>query len=145
MTQAKAGDTVAMHYTGTLADGSEFDTSRGREPMEFKLGSGQIIPGLDRGMTGMAVGETRTVTVAPEDGYGAHDPDRVQAVPRAQIPADIPTDPGTMLQMQTPEGQTLPVTVVKADADSVTLDANHPLAGQVLNFDVELVEIRNAA
>ncbi|MDF0602847.1 peptidylprolyl isomerase [Psychromarinibacter sp. C21-152] len=142
MTQAKAGDTVRLHYTGTLADGTQFDSSDGRDPLEFEVGSGQIIPGLDREVTGMEVGEKKSVTIPAADAYGDHDPDRVQAVPRDQIPEHIPVDPGTQLQMQTPQGQAIPVTVTEATEQEVTLDANHPLAGKELTFDVELVEIK---
>ena len=142
MSQAKPGDTVRMHYSGSLADGTTFDSSKGREPLEFTVGSGQIIPGLDSAITGMAVGDEKTVTVTPEQAYGERDPGRVQAVPREQIPADIPVDPGTQLQMQTPDGQTMPVMVAASSDTEVTLDANHPLAGQELTFDVELVEIK---
>ncbi len=141
MSQAKPGDTVRMHYSGSLSDGTQFNSSKGRDPLEFTLGSGQIIPGLDQAMTGMEVGETKQVVVEPAEGYGDRDPARVQAVPRDQIPDHIPTDPGTQLQMQTPEGQTMPVMVAEATDTEVTLDANHPLAGQRLTFDVELVEI----
>lgn len=142
MAQAKSGDTVLMHYSGTLADGSTFDSSQGRDPLEFTLGTGQIIPGLDKAVTGMETGETKTVTVAPEEAYGDRDPARVQTVARSQIPDHIPTDPGTQLQVQTPEGQTVPVIVAEASEEEVTLDANHPLAGQALTFEVELVEIK---
>jgi len=142
MTQAKDGDTVRLHYTGTLGDGTQFDSSDGRDPLEFTVGSGQIIPGLDREVAGMAVGDTKTVTIAPADAYGEVDPNRVQAVPRDKIPADIPTDPGTQLQMQTPEGQAIPVIVTAVSETEVTLDANHPLAGKALTFAVELVEIK---
>ncbi|MFN3144167.1 MAG: peptidylprolyl isomerase [Paracoccaceae bacterium] len=141
MTQAKAGDTVRLHYTGTLEDGTTFDSSAGRDPLQFTVGSGEIIPGLDREIAGMAVGDTKQVTVAAEDAYGAHDPDRQQVVPRDQIPAHIPTEPGTQLQLQTPDGQAVPVVVAECTETEVTLDANHPLAGKALIFDVELVEI----
>ncbi len=141
MSQAKPGDTVRMHYSGSLADGTQFDSSEGRDPLEFTLGSGQIIPGLDKAMTGMEVGESKQVVVEPDEGYGDRDPSRIQAVPREQIPDHIPTEPGTQLQMQTPEGQTMPVVVAETNETEVTLDANHPLAGQKLTFDVELVEI----
>ncbi|WOI55777.1 peptidylprolyl isomerase [Palleronia sp. LCG004] len=144
MSQAKAGDTVSMHYTGSLTDGTQFDSSQGREPLEFQLGTGQIIPGLDNALTGMEVGDKKTVTVTPEEGYGPRDPQRVQAVPRDQLPDHIPTDPGTQLQMQTPDGQTIPVMVAEANDTEVMLDANHPLAGQELKFDVELVDIKAA-
>jgi peptidylprolyl isomerase len=141
MSQANPGDTLRVHYTGTLDDGTVFDTSQGRDPLEFTLGSGQIISGLDAGVTGMAVGESRTVRVEPEEAYGTHDPARVQAVPRASVPDHIPTEPGTQLQVQTQEGQTLNVTVAEVTEQEVILDANHPLAGKALTFEVELVEI----
>ena len=141
MTQAKAGDTVAIHYTGTLADGSQFDSSEGRDPLRFTLGSGQIIAGLDGAITGMSQGEKKSVTIAAAEAYGDHRPGAVQAVPRAQIPAEIPLEVGGGLQVQTPDGQTIPVTVTSVTDEEVTLDANHPLAGKDLTFAVELVEI----
>ena len=141
MSDAKTGDTVRIHYTGTLADGSTFDTSAGRDPLEFTVGSGQIIPGLDRAIAGMTVGETKTVAVPAAEAYGAHNPEGVQSVPRAQVPDHIPLDPGTQLQVQTGDGRTLPVTVTEVTEEIVVLDANHPLAGKDLTFEVELVEI----
>jgi FKBP-type peptidyl-prolyl cis-trans isomerase 2 len=141
MTQAKAGDTVAIHYTGTLADGSQFDSSEGRDPLRFTLGSGQIIAGLDAAITGMSQGEKKSVTIAAAEAYGDHRPEAVQAVPRAQIPAEITLEVGGGLQVQTPDGQTIPVTVTSVTDEEITLDANHPLAGKDLTFAVELVEI----
>ncbi len=141
MTQAKAGDTVAIHYTGTLSDGSQFDSSEGRDPLRFTLGSGQIIAGLDAAITGMSQGDKKSVTIAAAEAYGDHRPEAVQAVPRAQIPAEIPLEVGGGLQVQTPDGQTIPVTVTSVTDEEVTLDANHPLAGKDLTFAVELVEI----
>ena len=141
MTEAKAGDTVRIHYTGTLNDGSTFDSSEGRQPLEFTVGSGEIIAGLDAALPGMAVGETKTVDVAAEDAYGMPDPAARQAVPRADIPAEIPLDLGTRLQVQTPQGQVMPVTVVEVTESEVVLDANHPLAGRDLTFAIELVAI----
>ncbi|SFA88567.1 peptidylprolyl isomerase [Poseidonocella pacifica] len=141
MAEAKTGDTVRIHYTGTLRDGTTFDTSDGRDPLEFTVGSGQIIPGLDKAIEGMAVGDKQTVEVPFAEAYGESRPEALQAVPRQEIPAEIPLDPGTQLQVQTPDGQTLPVTVVEVTESEVTLDANHPLAGKDLIFDVELVEI----
>ena len=141
MTQVKSGDTVAIHYTGTLLDGSTFDSSEGREPLEFTVGSGQIIPGLDSAMPGMEVGDKKVVKIGSAEAYGDVNPEMRQAVPREGIPADIPLEIGTQLQMQTPEGQALPVTVVEVDETTVTLDANHPLAGKDLQFDIELVKI----
>ncbi|MEW9920821.1 peptidylprolyl isomerase [Marimonas sp. MJW-29] len=141
MTQVKSGDTVAIHYTGTLEDGTTFDSSQGRDPLEFEVGSGQIIPGLDSALPGMEVGDKKTVKVASADAYGAHNPEMQQSVPREGIPQEIPLDIGTQLQMQTPDGRAVPVTVVGVDEATVTLDANHPLAGKDLQFDIELMKI----
>jgi peptidylprolyl isomerase len=141
MTQVKPGDTVRIHYTGTLNDGTEFDSSAGRDPLEFEVGSGQIIPGLDEALPGMAVGDTKTVAVDAAAAYGPVNPEARQDVPRASIPAEIPLDIGTQLQMQTPDGRAVPVTVADVTEEVVTLDANHPLAGKDLNFDIELVAI----
>ena len=137
MTQVKAGDRVRIHYTGTLNDGTTFDSSQGREPLEFEVGAGQIIPGLDNAIPGMEVGESKTVNVPAEEGYGPLDPAARQSVPRDQIPADIPLEEGSLLQV----GQVLPVTVAEVTEEAVVLDANHPLAGKDLNFEIKLVEI----
>lgn len=145
MAEVKSGDTVQIHYTGTLKDGTTFDSSQGRDPLEFVVGSGQIIPGLDSALPGMSEGDKKVVQVPSDEAYGPVNPEMRQAVPREGIPADIPLDPGTQLQMQTPEGQALPVTVVEVDETTVTLDANHPLAGKDLQFDIELVKIASAA
>ncbi|MDI3335464.1 peptidylprolyl isomerase [Defluviimonas aestuarii] len=141
MTQVKTGDKVSIHYRGTLNDGTQFDSSEGRDPLEFTVGSGQIIPGLDKALPGMAVGDKKSVPVPAAEAYGAHNPDARQAIPRDQIPADIPLEIGTALQMRTPNGQAMQVTVAEVTAETVTLDANHPLAGKDLNFDIELVSI----
>ncbi len=141
MSDARPGDTVRIHYTGTLSDGSTFDSSQGRDPLEFTVGSGQIISGLDRAIAGMSVGETKTVTVPAAEAYGDHNPDGVQSVPRDQVPDHIPLDLGTQLSVQTGDGRTLPVTVTEVTQEAVVLDANHPLAGKDLTFQVELVEI----
>ena len=141
MTQVKTGDTVRIHYTGTLDDGSTFDSTPGRDPLEFTVGSGQIIPGLDQAIPGMSVGEKKTVEVACTEAYGEVQPEAVQAVPRAEIPADIPLEIGTQLQVQTPTGQVMQVAVAEVSESEVKLDANHPLAGKDLTFAIELVEI----
>lgn len=141
MTEVKPGDTVHIHYTGTLADGTVFDSSDGRDPLKFEVGSGQIIPGLDAALPGMSVGDRKSVEVPADQAYGAVDPNARQQVPRAGIPADIPLDPGTQLQVQTENGQVLPVTVLEVNDEHVTLDANHTLAGKDLKFDIELVAI----
>ncbi len=141
MTQVKSGDTVRVHYTGTLTDGQTFDSSEGRDPLEFTVGTGQIIPGLDSAVEGMAVGDKKTVEVPVDQAYGQPDPNAQQAVPRSDIPEDIPLDLGTQLQVQTPQGQVMPVTVVEVTEEQVVLDANHPLAGKDLTFAIELVDI----
>ena len=141
MTQVKPGDTVRIHYTGTLTDGSQFDSSAGRDPLEFTVGSGQIIPGLDKAIPGMVVGDQKTVVVLAAEAYGESHPDAVQAIPRSNIPAEIPLELGLQLQMQSPAGQVVPVTVVGITEEEVTLDANHPLAGKELTFAIELVSI----
>ncbi len=145
MAQVKSGDTVSIHYKGTLTDGSTFDSSEGRDPLEFVVGSGQIIPGLDKAIPGMALGDKKVVEIPCAEAYGEVNPANRQAIPREQIPADIPLEVGLTLQMQSPDGQhVMPVTVVELSDDSVTLDANHMLAGKDLTFAIELVEIKAA-
>jgi peptidylprolyl isomerase len=141
MTDAKTGDTVRIHYTGTLSDGTTFDSSAGRDPLQFEVGSGQIIPGLDSAIPGMSVGDKKTVEVPSEAAYGPHHPEGVQTVPRDQFPPDLPTDPGTRLEMRGPDGRGIPVVIVETTDETVKLDANHPLAGKDLTFDIELMEI----
>ncbi|WP_278923421.1 MULTISPECIES: FKBP-type peptidyl-prolyl cis-trans isomerase [Pseudophaeobacter] len=141
MTEVKNGDTVRIHYTGTLTDGSVFDSSEGRDPLEFTVGSGQVIAGMDAGLPGMVVGDKKSLEIASADAYGPLNPEARQAIPREGIPDDIPLELGTQLQMQSPEGHVLPVTVVEVTEATVTLDANHPLAGKDLNFEIELVSI----
>ncbi|MGR3621307.1 FKBP-type peptidyl-prolyl cis-trans isomerase [Pseudophaeobacter sp.] len=141
MTEVKSGDTVHIHYTGTLADGSVFDSSEGREPLEFTVGSGQVIKGMDEGLPGMKVGDKKRLEIPADDAYGPLNPDARQSIPREGIPDEIPLEVGIQLQMQSPEGHVLPVTVVEVTEATVTLDANHPLAGKDLNFDIELVSI----
>ncbi|WP_425044604.1 FKBP-type peptidyl-prolyl cis-trans isomerase [Primorskyibacter sp. S87] len=139
--QVKNGDTVRIHYTGTLTDGTQFDSSDGRDPLEFTVGSGQVIPGLDAELPGMSAGDKKRIEIDCQQAYGPINPDARQAIPREGIPDDIPLEVGIQLQMQTPDGQVLPVTVVELDEATVTLDANHPLAGKDLIFDIELVSI----
>jgi|TARA_B110000503_G_C6853999_1_gene292057 FKBP-type peptidyl-prolyl cis-trans isomerase 2 len=141
MTQVKNGDTVRIHYTGTLTNGETFDSSVGRDPLEFVVGSGQIIPGLDAALPGMAEGDKKSVDVTCADAYGETDPAALQAIPRADIPADIPVEAGLQLQMQTPQGQVVPVTIAEVSETEVVLDANHPLAGKDLNFAIEVVGV----
>ena len=141
MTQAKSGDTIRIHYKGTLKSGEVFDSSEGRDALEFKLGSGMIISGLDQAIHGMAVGDKKVAEFACAEAYGPINPAARQPVPRTEFPDDIPTEVGTQLQMQSPDGQVIPVTIVDVSETEVTLDANHPLAGQDLTFDFEVVGI----
>ena len=141
MTQATAGCTVSIHYTGTLDDGSQFDSSEGRDPLTFQMGEGQIIQGLEAALEGMSVGEKKTVTIPAEQAYGPRHAEAVQEVPRDMVPDHIPLDLGTSLQLQTPNGSMMPVTVTAVTDEAVTLDANHPLAGQDLTFAVEVVSV----
>lgn len=141
MPQAKPGDTVRVHYTGTLRDGSVFDSSRGRSPLEFRLGSGQVIPGFDAAVSGMAIGEERTVTIAADEAYGPRRPDLVLTVDRAQLPAGF--TPAVGQQLELGQGQDVFAVVVRdVSEDRVVFDANHPLAGEDLTFALELLEIR---
>ena len=141
MTQAKSGDTVRIHYTGTLDDGTEFDSSAGRDPLEFALGGGQVIPGFDSAVDGMAVGESKSVTIQPEEAYGQRHEQLVQQVPKTALPEDMEPAVGMQLQSQSPDGQVMSLLVTEVTDDTLTVDGNHPLAGQTLNFDIELVEI----
>ncbi|WP_099865371.1 FKBP-type peptidyl-prolyl cis-trans isomerase [Pararhizobium haloflavum] len=145
MTKAKSGDTVRIHYTGTLTDGTQFDSSEGRDPLEFTLGTGQIIQGLDAQVEGMEVGTKDKVTIPADQAYGPRNPQNIQQVPRDQIPQEVNVQPGAQLQARTQDGNTVMLTVVEASDEHVTVDANHPLAGQDLVFAVELVEIVKAA
>jgi len=141
MAQAKSGDTVKVHYTGSLNDGAQFDSSIGREPLEVKLGSGAVIPGFDAALQGMEEGESKTVTIPCSDAYGEHRQDAVQEYPRSALPDDLELAVGMQLQGQAPNGQRVLLTVTDLGEDTVMLDANHPLAGKDLIFDLELVEI----
>lgn len=142
MTQAKQGDTVQIHYTGKLQDGTVFDTSVEREPLSFSLGEGQVIPGFESAVVGMSPGETKTATIASDEAYGPRRSEMVLVVEREKIPDEIPLDLGQRLQLQGPQGQALPVVVTDVSDSEVTLDANHPLAGEDLTFDIELVSIK---
>ncbi len=140
MSQAKSGDTVHVHYTGTLEDGTEFDSSRGREPLTFTLGSGQVVPGFDAAVMGMAVGEQKTVTIPSAQAYGGSRPDMVMRVPRSQMPPDLKPNVGDQLQVGG-GGRTFVVVVRELTDSEIVLDANHPLAGKDLTFALELVKI----
>ena len=140
--QAKTGDTVQVQYTGKLSDGTVFDSSVGSQPLQFTLGSGQVIPGFDKAVTGMRVGEKKTVTIPAADAYGQRRDDLVAQVPMTQLPQDFAPKVGMQLQSTQKDGSTVVVTITKVtDNTSVTIDANHPLAGKDLTFDLELIKI----
>lgn len=144
MTQAKRGDTVQIHYTGTLTDGTVFDSSEGRDPLEFEVGSGMIIPGLDAAIPGMAVGDTKTVEVPSDQAYGPEHPEARQPIPRSELPDNIPQEVGTRLQMQNQDGQVINVAIVDVTETDIVIDANHPLAGKDLTFAIEMVGVQSA-
>lgn len=141
MQQAQQGDKVKVHYHGTLRTGEIFDSSQGREPLEFTVGSGQVIKGFDEGVKGMSVGEKRTVEIEVQDAYGEKSQDLLIEFPKEQFPADMNPEIGQQLMMSNGSGQSFPVVIKEVREDSVLLDANHPLAGQDLIFNIELVEI----
>ena len=139
MSAIKEGDLIKIHYTGRLEDGTVFDSSEGREPLEFKAGGEEIIPGISRAVIGMEPGDAKTVTVAPEDGYGPHYPERCQTVPLNLLPEGVQV--GSALQAQTQDGgEGITVWVTELNDENAVLDANHPLAGRTLIFDIQLVE-----
>jgi len=140
MAQAKEGDTVRVHYTGTLADGQEFDSSRGLDPLTFTIGAGSVIQGFDDAVTGMTVGDEKRVTIPAEEAYGARRDELTLCLPRAELPADLELETGSQLRMEQSD-ESIVVTVRDLDEETVTLDANHPLAGEALTFDLRLVEI----
>jgi peptidylprolyl isomerase len=140
MTIAKRGDTVHVHYTGRLDDGSVFDDSAGRDPLAFTLGAGQVIGGFERAIEGMAVGARRTVRIPVAEAYGERRPEALLQVQRTELPDGLDVELGARLEMHR-NGQAMPVVVVAADAVAITLDANHPLAGRALTFDLHLVSI----
>ena len=144
MTEAKAGQTVKVHYTGTLEDGSEFDSSKGRDPLEFTLGAGQVIAGFDEAVTGMKVGDSKTVNIPSDEAYGPHHADLVHSVNRDQIPEEIDLFVGARLQASGPEGP-VNLMVTEVGDKTVAMDANHPLAGKDLTFALELVDISGDA
>lgn len=139
---AKAGDNVQVHYTGKLTNGTVFDSSQGRQPLEFELGSGMVIPGFDAGITGMQIGESKTIEIPVDEAYGPAIPDMIITIDRNEIPADLPLEVGMQLNMhQDGSEQPIPVVITDLTPTSVTLDANHPLAGEDLIFELELVGI----
>jgi peptidylprolyl isomerase len=141
MQQVKSGDKVKVHYHGKLRNGETFDSSQGREPLEFTVGGGQVIKGFDQGVMGMQVGDKRTVEIDVIDAYGEKNDDMIIEFPLTQFPPDMKPEAGMQLMMNNGQGQQFPVVVREVKEESVLLDANHPLAGEDLIFDIELVEI----
>ncbi len=141
MEQAKPGDTVKVHYTGKLEDGTVFDTSTEREPLEFTVGKGQVIPGFESAVIGMNRGETKTTKIAPDDAYGPHRPEMIITVERSVFPEDADPQVDQQVQIRQANGQSFIATITDVSDEDVTLDANHPLAGKDLIFDIQLVEI----
>lgn len=139
--QAKIGDTVQVNYTGKLADGVVFGTTAGRAPLEFKLGASDMIPGFEKAVLGMKVGEKKTVTVPANEAYGPHRDELVLEVPREKIPSGITPEVGQILRVPLSSGGTTAVMVIKVTDTTVTVDTNHPLAGQDLTFEIELIKI----
>ena len=138
---AQDGDTVKVHYTGTLADGSQFDSSEGRAPLEFTLGQGQLIPGFEKAVLGMTTGQKKTVTLPAAEAYGPHIAEMVIEVPQGDLPEGLEPQVGQQLQMTLESGRGTSVMVVGISEDTITIDANHFLAGKDLTFEIELVEV----
>jgi len=141
MSVAKKGDKVKVHYTGKLTDGTVFDSSREREPLEFEVGGGQMIAGFDQAVNGMHVGESKTAKFSSKEGYGEKDDNMIFTVPKDQLPPELEPEEGQQLSMQHPSGQNIPVVVTKVEEKEIVIDANHPLAGKELEFEIELMEI----
>jgi len=143
MQQVKNGDTVKVHYHGKLPDGTIFDSSEGRQPLEFEVGSGMVIPGFDNGVIGMSVGDKKTINIPAEEAYGSVEEDRFMEFPVNRFPPDLKPEVGMALTMSDGSGQQFPVVIADVLDDVVVLDANHPLAGKDLIFDIEMMEIKN--
>lgn len=141
MQQVKQGDKVKVHYHGRLTDGTTFDSSEGRTPLEFEVGSGAVIPGFDNGVMGMSVGDKKTINIPADEAYGQRVAELVMDFPKDRFPEEMEPEVGMQLMMNNGAGQQFPVVVVDVKDDTVTLDANHQLAGQDLVFDIELVDI----
>lgn len=141
MSVAKKGDKVKVHYTGRLNDGSEFDSSKGREPLEFEIGTQQVIPGFENAVVGMKAGETVTVEIPQDEAYGPIREEMILKVEKEKLPPDFKPEVGQQYQLPQDNGQNVIVTVTEVTDETIELDANHPLAGKDLTFDIELVEI----
>ena len=141
MSEVKNGDVVKVHYTGKVQDGEQFDSSVGKEPLEFTVGAGQIIKGFDTGVLGMKVGDKKVVVINAEEGYGERSEEAMIEFPKENVPAEMKLEVGLSLTLQDQEGRPFPVTVTEIREDAVVLDANHFLAGKTLVFDIEMVEV----
>ncbi|MEP7375072.1 MAG: FKBP-type peptidyl-prolyl cis-trans isomerase [Chitinophagaceae bacterium] len=144
MKQVKSGDKIKVHYHGRLTNGETFDKSEGREPLEFEVGSGMVIKGFDDGVTGMAVGDKKTINIPAHEAYGPKNPEMIIDMPKDRFPKDMEIEVGMPLSMSDGQGQQFQVVVAEVQEEVVILDANHPLAGEELIFDLELVEIIGA-
>ena len=139
--KAENGSTVKVHYKGTLEDGTVFDSSEGREPLQFTVGSGEVIPGFDVAVTGLEAGESRTTTIPADQAYGPHHPDRMIEVSREGMPPDFKPNIGDVVQLKDPQGQPLQATVKEINETVIKFDANHPLAGKDLTFEIKVMAI----
>jgi len=143
MAAAKSGDTVKIHFTGKLQDETVIETSKDRDPLEFKIGDGNVIPGLEQGVIGMAAGDKKTIAISPEDAFGQPQEDLVVDMKKSEFPKDVELAAGVYLNIESSDGKEFKAKVVEIKEDTVILDANHPLAGVTINYDVELLEIRS--
>ena len=141
MAQAENGNTVKVHYTGRFEDGTMFDSSSNSGPLQFVIGEGRVIPGFEQAVVGMSPGESKSTTIPPEEAYGPHHEQMVQVIDRKQVPPDLKLGAGQQLEVRGQDGQKTMVMVTDVSESTVTLDANHPLAGKDLTFDIQLVEI----
>ena len=144
MSQVKENNTVKVHYTGKLSDGQVFDSSEGKEPLEFTLGQGRLIPGFEKGLIDMKLNEKKTITIASDEAYGPVREDLIQEVAKSELPQEITPEVGMGLVSKSPDGQEMNLLVAEVKAESIVLDGNHPLAGKDLTFDLEVVEIKDA-
>jgi peptidylprolyl isomerase len=145
MSHVKNGDTISIHYTGKLDDGTVFDSSVGGKPITFTLGAGEVIPGFEAGTVGMQVGDKRDIVIPPEQGYGPYFEELVKVVSREAFPPNLTPTAGQTFEMQLPSGEGIPVRIIDVEGDEITLDANHLLAGETLYFNIELVSIDKMA
>ncbi len=145
MSTVQQGDSIKVHYTGTLDDGTQFDSSAGRDPLEFTVGAGQMISGFDAAVRDMALGATKTAVIPAAEAYGEHNADMVFEVPQERVPDDLNPEVGQQLQMQNSDGRPMSVVVTAVAKDGITLDANHALAGKDLTFEIRVVELNGAS